>query len=130
MRVLVAVVGMAALVLSSCGERPAEQAPTGQATENRAGPTSGPQGPPGPEGPPGPPGSAGPPGSPGPGVRFAESACGETRCTASCAEGERILSAHFQGSGGALVYDNELTVTYRQPRRAGSVKIVLACVKV
>ena len=128
MRALVAVVGMAALVLSSCSERPAEQAPTGQAAENRAGPAPGPQGPPGPAGPPGPPGSAGPPGPPGSagppgptgaGVRFVESACGETRCTASCAEGERILSAHFQGSGGTLVYENELTVTYRQPRRAG-----------
>ncbi len=110
-RVLVLVI--LSLFLGSCGKTPTAE--------------KGDKGDPGAAGPAGP---AGPPGPPGRNVaiRFAEFACQQPACSASCEENERLLNAYAVNAAGAITINDDRAVTYRPARRGQAGKLVLACV--
>lgn len=113
MRARVLVLVLLSLCLANCGKTPTAE--------------KGPKGDPGAAGPAGP---AGPPGPPGPSVaiRFAEFACQQPACSATCDQNERLLNAYAVNSTGTIAINDDRSVTYRPPRTGRSGKLVLACV--
>jgi hypothetical protein len=85
-------------------------------------------GPPGPKGEQGPTGEAGPPGAPGnlP-IRTVSNPCSQ-RCTLSCEENERVLSAFVVKGGRAPLYSSERSVEFNNRGMRDAGPAVIFCV--
>jgi hypothetical protein len=94
------------VALAGCGQK-AEQGPQGPAGPKGDPGQPGPQGQPGPPGPQGQRGEQGPPGPPGASLRVIRLSCLSGECTATCQEGEVLVTAYCGPTRNAATFLGE-----------------------